>query len=67
MSINELTAVQQFQKEIGKADILVGGTELIGADDFISQLAHYNDPSVSKANKVTNSLSSAREAAGQEE
>lgn len=67
LSINELTAVQQFQKEIGKADIVIGGTELIGADDFISQLAHYNDPSVSKANKITNSLSSARQAASQDE
>ena len=45
--------MQQYQKEIGKADIILGGSELVGADDFIGQLAYHNSPDVAPANKIT--------------
>ena len=42
ISTNEIAAVQEFQKDIGKADIILGGTETISSEDMITLLSHFN-------------------------
>ena len=53
LSVNEISAVQEFQKETGKTDIVLGSTEMYGSNDFISLLSHFNSSDVSPKNKVT--------------
>ena len=42
-SVNELCAVQQFQKENGRAEIILGGTDFLSADDMIKMSSFFGD------------------------
>ena len=53
ISTNEIAAVQEFQKEIGKAGIILGGTDTISSTEMITLLSHFNSDDVSPKNKVT--------------
>jgi len=55
LSVNEVAAAQQFQKNVGKVDVLLGTTEIFGAEDFIDELANFNEPRLSPKSKVTQS------------